>query len=55
MLKSRLAVIAALLLVPFTASATEPVRHVGIYVEPFYRSAQAPGGTLQVGVGKQYN
>lgn len=35
--------------------AAEPVRHIGIYVEPFYRSAQAPGGLPQVRVGKQYN
>jgi len=45
----------AALLISSAASAAEPVRHVGIYVEPFYRSAQAPGGTPQVGVGKQYN
>ena len=43
------------LLISSAAFAAEPVRHVGIYVEPFYRSAQAPGGTPQVGVGKQYN
>lgn len=40
---------------PSQALAAEPVRHVGIYVEPFYRAAQAPGGRPQVGVGKQYN
>jgi hypothetical protein len=45
----------AALLMSSAASAAEPVRHVGIYVEPFYRSAQEPGGTPQVGVGKQYN
>jgi hypothetical protein len=44
-----------LLLLSRSAVAAEPVRHVGIYVEPFYRSAQAAGGPVQVGVGKQYN
>lgn len=44
-----------LLLAPLAAYAAEPVRHIGIYVEPFYRSAPAPGGPVQVGVGKQYN
>ena len=44
-----------LTLLPRGAFAAEPVRHIGIYVEPFYRSAQAAGGLAQVGVGKQYN
>ena len=35
--------------------AAEPVRRIGIYVEPFYRSAQTPDGRPQVAVGKQYN
>lgn len=37
------------------AWAAEPVRHVPIYVEPFYRSASTPDGQPQVAVGKQYN
>lgn len=45
----------ALLAAPYVTRAAEPVRHVGIYVEPFYRSAPAPGGQPQVAVGKQYN
>lgn len=55
--KSRkpMAVAAALLAFAGTAYATEPVRHVGIYVEPFYRSAETPGGRPIVAVGKQYN
>jgi len=28
-----------------SAQAAEPVRHVGIYVRPYYESAQAPCGT----------
>jgi hypothetical protein len=33
----------ALVVMPVAATAAEPVRHVAIYVEPFYRSAIAPG------------
>ncbi|MEP7030658.1 MAG: hypothetical protein ABI830_06970 [Pseudolabrys sp.] len=51
----RFAAIAALILFPLCAKAAEPVRHVGIYVEPFYRSAAAPGGQPVVAVGKQFN
>ena len=46
---------AALLLFPLCALAAEPVRHIGIYVDPFYRSARTPDGQPQVAVGKQYN
>jgi hypothetical protein len=37
------------------AIAAEPVRHIGIYVQPFYEAAPTPGGKPQVAVGKQYN
>jgi hypothetical protein len=33
----------------------EPVRQIGIYVEPFYRSARTPGETPQVAVGRRYD
>jgi hypothetical protein len=49
------AVAAIVLLFPWAASAAEPVRQVGIYVEPFYRSAATPDGHPRVAVGKQYN
>ena len=49
------AVAAALLAFPCCAGAAEPVRTIGIYVEPFYRSAATPDGQPQVAVGKQYN
>jgi hypothetical protein len=48
-------ILAALLLFSLSAFAAEPIRSVGIYVEPFYRSAQMPDGRPQVTVGKQYN
>ncbi len=49
------AIAAALLALSGGANAAEPVRHVGIFVTPFYRSAATPGGTPQVAVGKQFN
>jgi hypothetical protein len=49
------AVAAALFALPCGAFAAEPVRHVPIYVEPFYHSAPTPDGEPRVGVGKQYN
>ncbi len=55
MLIKWMAATTALLLFPFAAFAAEPVRHVGIYVDPFYKSAQSPDGTPQVSVGRQYN
>jgi hypothetical protein len=52
---ARLLAAAAIFLVSCGANAAEPVRHIGIYVEPFYRSAPTPDGQPQVSVGKQYN
>jgi hypothetical protein len=49
------AIAAVLLAFPYGASAAEPVRYIGIYVEPFYRSAAKPDGEPQVAVGKQFN
>ena len=46
---------AALLAFPYSVLAAEPVRHVPIYVDPFYRSAPTPDAQPQVAVGKQYN
>lgn len=53
MIKGPLA--AVLLVLSLPAIAAEPVRHVGIYVQPFYESARTPGGSQRVAVGKQYN
>lgn len=36
------------------AHAAEPVRHVGIYVQPYYESARQPGGTPRVAVGNSF-
>jgi hypothetical protein len=54
-IKLRLALIAALLVWPAFANAAEPVRQIGIYVQPFYEAARSPGERPQVAVGKQYN
>jgi len=51
----RLAWATAMLVWPAAAIAAEPVRHIGIYVQPYYEAARVPGGKPQVAVGKQYN
>lgn len=45
----------ALLAGAVPAVGAEPVRHIGIHVQPFYEAALTPDGTPQVSVGKQYN
>ena len=45
----------ALLAWPCAALAAEPVRRIGIEVQPYYQAARAPDGRPQVAVGKQYN
>jgi hypothetical protein len=47
--------IAFLLVSALPAIAAEPVRHIGIYVQPFYEAARAPDGRPRVAVGNQYN
>ena len=41
--------------VSFSAAHAEPVRHVGIYVQPYYESASEPGGTPRVAVGRSFD
>ena len=53
-LRVYLALAAALLAAP-VARASEPVRHVGIYVTPYYEAAHEPGGTPRVAVAKAYD
>jgi hypothetical protein len=36
------------------ARAAEPVRHIGIRVQPYYEAARAPGGTPRVAVGASF-
>jgi len=51
----RLALAAALLVWPAVAIAAEPVRQIGIYVQPYYESGRTPGERPRVSVGQQYN
>ena len=51
----RLLLAVALLVWQAVAFAAEPVRQIGIYVQPFYEAARTPGERPQVAVGKQYN
>ncbi len=37
------------------ALAAEPVRRIGIYVQPYYEAARMPGERPRVAVGKQFN
>jgi len=55
MLMVRAIAVAAIVLVPCGAFAAEPVRHIGLYVVPFYVSAQTPDGKPEVAVGSRYN
>jgi hypothetical protein len=64
MMRSMLRALAAFLL-PFcaltggvflaTASAAEPVRHIGIYVQPYYEAARTPGEKPLVLIGKRFD
>jgi len=38
-----------------SAAQAEPVRHVGIYVQPYYEAAREPGGTPRVAVGRSFD
>jgi hypothetical protein len=55
MFVTRAAVAAVLLSSPFCAFAAEPVRQIGIYVQPFYESARTPGAQPRVAVGTKYD
>ena len=57
MLRSRIrvALLSGLLLPALSAIAFEPVKHVGVYVQPYYEAAQTKDGKPRVAVGKQFN
>src|SRR3954470_374609 len=38
-----------------SAHAAEPVRHIGIHVQPYYEAAGQPGGTPRVAVGRSFD
>lgn len=43
------------LMLTLSAQAAEPVKQIGLYVEPFYRSANGSGEARRVAVGKRYD
>jgi hypothetical protein len=49
----RAIVAAALLAPPACALAAEPVKHIGIYVQPYYESATTPQGQPRVAIGRR--
>jgi hypothetical protein len=53
MLKRMIAILGALW--AFSVSAAEPVRTVGIYVQPYYEAAREAGSTPRVRVNKQFD
>ena len=53
--KTRLALATIALVWPVLSLAAEPVREVGVYVQPFYEAGRTPGERPQVSVGQQYN
>ena len=38
-----------------SAAHAQPVRHVGISVQPYYEAARQPGGRPRVGVGPTFD
>ena len=52
---TRLAFAAALLVWPAYSLAAEPVRQIGIYVQPYYESGRTAVERPKVAVGQQYN
>jgi len=45
----------AAMLLAWPSYAAEPVRQIGIYVQPFYESGRTPGERPRVAVGAQFN
>jgi hypothetical protein len=50
-----LTVLIELFVLPYPAVAVEPVRHIGIYVERYYRAVETPDGKPQVAVGEPFD
>ena len=55
MTRRRLASIAGAAAFSLSAAQAEPVRHVGIYVQPYYEATREPGGTPRVAVGRSFD
>jgi hypothetical protein len=50
-----LGLLAGLLSAQLPAAAAEPVRRIGIYVQPYYEAAPAPDAAPRVAVGKSFD
>ena len=50
-----LLILSGLLALHTPAAAAEPVRHIGIYVQPFYAAAETPTGKPHVAVGDPFD
>jgi len=55
MLKSTKYAVLAVMLLAWPSYAAEPVRHIEIYVQPFYESGRTPDERPGVAVGAQFN
>ena len=53
--RRRLASIAGAAAFSLSAAQAEPVRQVGITVQPYYEAARTPGGTPRVAVGRSFD
>lgn len=51
----RFTLVSSLMALPLGAAAVEPVKHIAIYVQPYYDAAKTPGGTPRVAVAKKYD
>jgi hypothetical protein len=51
----RIAVASGLSLVPLLVVAAEPVKYIGVYVLPYYESAQSKDGRPRIAVAKKYD
>jgi hypothetical protein len=51
----RIAFLCSVIAQSLSAIAVEPVKHVGIYVQPYYEAAQTKDGRPHVAVGKQFD
>jgi hypothetical protein len=55
MMKFAVSIALCATLLAAAAQAAEPVKQIGIYVEPYYRAARAAGEAPQVKVGSRYD
>lgn len=47
--------VSSLMALPLGAAAIEPVKHIAVYVQPYYDAAKTPEGRPRVAVAKKYD